>query len=266
MAGLKTRLIFGSGFVAMSIIAIATFLRVANGGPAMAGPVKEAKSKPASFAVVELYISEGCSSCPPAEAKLRRITQDAKSNGTTVFALDFHIDYWDRLGWIDVASNASATARQNDYAHQFGNRSVYTPQMIINGKAEFNGADRAKSDFELTSALAANATGTIDVTAKRDGNVVHANWTVTNAKDDDIVLVAIVRDDLTTQVKAGENQGKTLHHFNVVRDFHTTDAIAARGEVTLKLPIQDRDLPHHIVAFVQSRTTGLIHGAASVSL
>ncbi len=265
MAKLESRLIVGGGFLAMSLIAIATFLRVAHGGPAMAGPVKEAKSKPGSFAVVELYTSEGCSSCPPAEANLRRITEEAKSNGTTVYALDFHIDYWDRLGWIDVASNAAATSRQNDYANQFGNRSVYTPQMIINGKVEFNGSDGPKSDLELSSALAETTTFKIAVNAKRQDTIVIANWTASNPLEDDVILVALVQDDLITLVNAGENQGRTLHHFNVVRDFQTADASLSQGEVTLKLPMQDRNAPHHIVGFLQSRTTGQIRAATSTT-
>src|SRR6187402_1594915 len=109
----------------------------------IAGSFKTEKAKLATttnngFAVVELYTSEGCSSCPPADELVSKIQKE--SNGQPVYILAFHVDYWNRLGWKDVFGDAAYSKRQNDYAQYLKLPSVYTPQIVVNGKKEFVGS------------------------------------------------------------------------------------------------------------------------------
>ena len=97
------------------------------------------------FAVVELFTSEGCSSCPPAEALLNQIHPRAAKSGQRIYTLAFHVDYWDRLGWKDPFSEAAYSQRQNSYANGFGEDRIYTPQMIVNGRGGFVGSDAGEA-------------------------------------------------------------------------------------------------------------------------
>ena len=106
-----------------------------------------------SFAVVELFTSEGCSSCPPPDALLAEILEDARKDGRRVFCLSFHVDYWNRLGWTDPYSAPAFSRRQQSYAQAFKNDQVYTPQMIVNGTEEFVGSDRHRSRAAIDAAL-----------------------------------------------------------------------------------------------------------------
>src|ERR1700744_6104626 len=93
------------------------------------------------FAVIELFTSEGCSSCPPADALVARVQKE--SNDKPVYILAFHVDYWNRLGWKDVFSSAEYSERQNQYARWLKLSSVYTPQIVVNGRTEFVGSEEA---------------------------------------------------------------------------------------------------------------------------
>ncbi len=127
-------------------------------------PIPEARADPSSpadpsapthpgVAVVELFTSEGCSSCPPADAVLARIDREARASGRAVVPLAFHVDYWDGLGWPDRFSSADSTSRQRDYASAFGESGLYTPQMVIGGLDRFVGSDGAQADARIAAAL-----------------------------------------------------------------------------------------------------------------
>ncbi len=102
--------------------------------------------------VVELFTSEGCSSCPPADELLRRLEQAQGIAGADVIALELHVDYWNRLGWADPFSAPQFSARQGDYADRFDNESVYTPQMVVDGQTEFPGGNQAKARTAIVAA------------------------------------------------------------------------------------------------------------------
>ncbi|HXC13830.1 MAG TPA: DUF1223 domain-containing protein [Stellaceae bacterium] len=163
--------------------------------------------------VVELFTSEGCSSCPPADALLAQL-----ATRPDMLALSFHVDYWDRLGWKDPFSSAAATARQQHYAELLGIGTVYTPQIVVAGHWQAVGSDRG----EVEQALAAAATGTpptvpVTLAVERGHALVTLASDGASAKGS-ILLVAFDRRRVDA-VERGENEGRTLTHADVVRGF-----------------------------------------------
>lgn len=155
--------------------------------------------------VVELYQSQGCSSCPPANAAV-----NALADRPDLIALSFAVTYWDQLGWKDSFAKPAHTQRQRDYADAFGNRSVYTPQIVVNGRAHVEGSDKAA----IARVLAAKPLGgpAISFTA---GRVAVA--AASAARPADVWLVRYDPRTLNVPIKAGENGGRTLPHRNVVK-------------------------------------------------
>jgi hypothetical protein len=168
--------------------------------------------------LVELFTSEGCSSCPPADALLSRLGRTQPVHGADIIALEEHVDYWDRLGWKDPFSSEAATVRQNDYASAFGGQQIYTPQMIVDGRAEFVGG----SDNDALRAIrSASQSPKPAVQLSWDtGDNLKINvspLTVAMHGDDLQLLVAVAENMLHTDVKRGENAGRALEHNDVVR-------------------------------------------------
>ena len=174
----------------------------------------------APVTVVELFTSEGCSSCPPADALLAEL--DKRDD---VLVLGFHVDYWDRLGWKDRFSHADHTTRQRQYAQILGERGVYTPQAVVGGTAGVVGSDRKAVVGLLEKATPANA---LDVTV--EGDAVRAD-----AAAGHWVNAAYVRPAAETKVERGENAGRRLAHVNAVVAFASTRA-GEDGRVTFALP------------------------------
>ncbi|WP_299284549.1 thioredoxin family protein, partial [uncultured Mucilaginibacter sp.] len=158
------------------------------------------------FAVIELFTSEGCSSCPPADELVEKIQQE--SNNQPVYILAFHVDYWNRLGWKDVFSSAAYSKRQNQYANWLKTQSVYTPQIVVNGRKEFIGSEEGtlrnaiKSSLQKTPSLVLTLDG-----VKFDKDKVGLQYQVEGATNNVSLLLALVQKSATTNVKAGENGG-----------------------------------------------------------
>jgi hypothetical protein len=164
----------------------------------------QAQSRPA---VVELFTSEGCSSCPPAEAYIGELSQHKD-----VLALAFHVDYWDNLGWKDPFSLKASTDRQYAYSTVFRHSSVYTPQVVIDGKAEFVGTDRR----HIGGVLAATRTGVpLRISLDQENLVVELS-AHENVARSEVLLVTYVRR-ATSSIGRGENAGRKLDEFNIVR-------------------------------------------------
>ena len=229
-----------------------------------APPARPAGPLP-GVAVVELFTSEGCSSCPPAERLLAQLRQEAHSSGQPVYTLEFHVDYWDHLGWKDPYDARACSRRQERYEDVLGADNLYTPQMVVNGRTEFVGslADRARA--EVNAALARPAAAAVHVSAQRDARGRwDARWQVEGAPADAVVCVALVESDLRSQVRRGENQGRTLIHSSVVRAFESFSVGSkAAGDARLT-PSTEVDPAHaRVVAFVQDRRTLAVLGAAA---
>ena len=158
--------------------------------------------------VVELFTSQGCSSCPPADALLGELAQRKD-----VLALAYHVDYWDRLGWKDPYSSAAATRRQRQYGDQFRLRAIYTPQIVVDGRAEMVGSDRRAVARAIQAAAPAQR---FDIDLAREANDIRVHVgpdaALAGAR---VQLVGYVRGR-TTRVTAGENAGRTLAEANIV--------------------------------------------------
>jgi hypothetical protein len=217
-------------------------------------------------AVVELFTSEGCSSCPPAEAVLAGLTRDAERAGRPVFTLAFHVDYWNHLGWADRFSDLAYSQRQEQYSQALHREQIYTPQMVVNGKVEFVGSDRKAAAGAIAEALAAPAPVSIKVAVDgnpRDGSRVHV--ALTGAEAGTVVNVAVVEQGLSTEVKSGENAGHRLEEPSVVRWFKTVPAADAREVAIPSLP-QVRAGSASVIVYAQRPANGAILGAAAAML
>ena len=168
--------------------------------PAVAGA---AETRPV---VVELFTSQGCSSCPPADALLGELAQRPE-----VIALGFHIDYWDALGWKDPLSSPAATARQRDYARQFGRHQVYTPQLVVDGSEEAVGSDRPA----VLSAVNQAKPAAIAPVAFAADRVSIGAGTGSGPREGKVLLLRFAQKR-TTHVAAGENASRTLSDVNGV--------------------------------------------------
>jgi hypothetical protein len=199
--------------------------------------------------VVELFTSEGCSSCPPADALLAEL-----ASRPDVLALSFHVDYWDRLGWKDPYSSRAATDRQNRYAKLLALHTVYTPQIVVDGKWEAVGSDR--DDVEHALDLARRDPAEVPVTLGLD----HGQAQITLGPGGDRVAVSVLLIGFdrrhVTAVKRGENGGRTLAHVDVVRGLEEI-ARPNAGEITVPIP-----WPCDRVAAVAQAADGRILGVA----
>jgi hypothetical protein len=242
--------------------------------PTTASPVAEARADeipPAvvagdGVAVVELFTSEGCSSCPPADAVLGELVRGHA--GHPVFALAFHVDYWDELGWPDRFASPDSTARQGAYARALRARGLYTPQMVVGGTEQFTGSDREHAEEAIARATARPASIHLTLHARRSGTqAVAVEWTADAAAPGETLSLAVVETSATTSVRAGENAGRTLHHTNVVRSFVTAPLSTGPGSRTLPIPRGLGELA--VVAYAQRTAPGVgmpVDGAASVPL
>ena len=241
----------------VKLVAVASSLFLSCAAPA---------TRPAGVAVVELFTSQGCSSCPPAEAVLADESADAKRDGRAVFTLAFHVDYWDRGGWADPFSSAAYTQRQSGYSRSFHLDNVYTPQMVVNGRSEFVGSDRAAADKAIAAAVAAPPAVTLSVTVAKVGSGYAARYAGAVPAGSD-VNVAVVERGLSTDVKGGENGGRRLDQPAVVRWFTTVHPIGDGGEVTIPaLPAGVKADHATVVVYAQRPTDRAVLGAAAAAM
>jgi len=219
------------------------------------------------FAVVELFTSEGCSSCPPADRVLAEIVEDAKKSGKRIFPLAFHVDYWNHLGWEDPFSLAIATKRQRAYGSVLSSNRLYTPQMVVNGTEEFVGSDRGRARKEIDAALARPAKAKVTLHSVADAGRWKIAYEVSGETRGADLYMALVESGLVTQVKRGENAGHTLTHVNVVRSLQSISLDkTSMGDVHVENPgpLHKRDI--RFIAFVQERDALRILGASEIVL
>ena len=215
--------------------------------------------------VVELFTSEGCSSCPPADKLLAGLDQRGSANGRQIIVMGEHVDYWDGLGWKDRFASSLFTKRQTEYVRKLGIESAYTPQMVVNGTTEFVGNDAAA----LSRAIAAQkSTGNTTVSLQLQ-NSSSAAIKVEGARSGSHVLLAFTEGNLVTRVQRGENGGRELRHEAVVRrlsDLGEAKSGAFSATVPLKLDSEWQKNKLRVIVFVQNPSGGTIEGAAMANL
>ncbi|MEV4656782.1 DUF1223 domain-containing protein [Micromonospora sp. NPDC049301] len=224
------------------------------------------------FAVVGLFTSQGCSSCPPAEEVLTEIERDARTREQPVFALGFHVDYWDDLGWPDRFADAAFTARQQAYARAFGSGHLYTPQMVVNGTVEFVGSDRRRAASAIASALT-SAPSTPLTLSMQDyaagaggGQRVVLGYETERPGERTVLNVAIVERGLESEVARGENAGRTLRQDNVVRAFTSSGLDAESGRVELETAPDLDPRQATVLGYVQNDRDKAIVAATAIDL
>jgi hypothetical protein len=218
-------------------------------------------------AVIELFTSQGCSSCPPADALLAQTIASAKKEGKNIFALSFHVDYWNRLGWADPFSTKAYSARQSNYVAAFELDGAYTPQMIVNGEDQFTGSDNSALTKSLSNALKTKAEisfTTLTATYNID-KTIQLQYALKGDATGSTINFALVALQETTTVKRGENGGRTLTNENIVRQLISKNA-SASGEINFAAsPVPGRENTA-IVAFVQQEKGLKIIGAAMAKI
>ena len=276
--------------VAMLIAVVALFASLVAVGrqtSATTSPASEdtsarvnAEGKPMPV-IVELFTSEGCSSCPPADAVLIELEKTQPVPGAEVIALGEHVDYWNRLGWTDPYSDAGFSARQSEYAQAFGRDGVYTPQMIVDGQAEFIGSNMNKAREAISKAARApKAAVQVSLAPNPAGKKTDAiallvrveNVPALSAGDTAQIMLAITENDLRSQVSGGENAGRSLRHIAVVRQIEVIGSLATEGGsaftaepiVTIANGWKRDNL--RAVIFVQERRRRRVLGAQAIGL
>ena len=242
------------------------------GGRLVAQVTAAGRSDAPKVVLVELFTSEGCSSCPPADALLRQVNGTQTASGQLIVGISEHVTYWNSLGWADPFSSPAYTDRQNAYGTSLGLDSVYTPQMVVNGRQQFVGSDknllekaiRAEQDQAQPVAL-----HILDVSVA--GSSLTVRFSATAAKSfygSDII--AVLADDADqSSVLRGENSGRSLTHVSVARSILRVAKLESTAErtVDLQIPASFSGKPgHHLILFAQSRGNGRVLGADSKAL
>jgi len=225
--------------------------------------VSPAETKEKTPVLVELFTSEGCSSCPPADALLKELQTAQPVPGARIVALGLHVDYWNYIGWTDRFSSPRFTARQENYSRRF-TQGPYTPQVVVDGATEFVGSDRRAA--LRTIAAAARKPKPFRVELMRRDNKLHVLVEGARLEPSDIVF-AVIENNVETKVLRGENQGRVLRHTAVARNLDVIGSLTQEkweGEVPLPIPGNGKNL--EAMVFVQSHRTGQVLGVDSISL
>jgi hypothetical protein len=259
-----------------STAGLAAFLVISNFGQTNSNAAPGEPGSMPRVVVVELFTSEGCSSCPPADALLKELSEQQKVQGAQIVALEEHVDYWNSLGWKDPYSAAEFSQRQSDYAHVFGTDGVYTPQMIVDGQNELVGSRSLAAREAIRKAANQPKVEMVVVPSanfspgKPVFEVQVKNLDGISVRGETELWIVVTEKGLQTDVKAGENSGETLKHAAVVRSLRKIDTL--RDPAGYNRQIQLTTEPGWkkenlaVVAFLAEKGSRKIVGAAASSL
>jgi hypothetical protein len=217
--------------------------------------------------LVELFTSEGCSSCPPADALLRQVNGSRTSGDQLVVGISEHVTYWNGLGWSDPFSSPAYTDRQNAYSERFHLEGVYTPQMVINGAEQIVGSDRVALVRAVQAEQAPHPRVSLRILSLNVvGNTLAVSFSISGdlpAQGAD--LMAVLADDSDrSSVLHGENSGQTLAHVAVARSISRVATLRTAGERTVQVQIPatfQAAQKHHLILFAQTPGNGRVLGA-----
>lgn len=249
----------------LGALAIILVLTATLAGRSMAPKSSISKTiKGDGFVVLELFTSEGCSSCPAADELLAQVQHQAGDK--PVYVLAYHVDYWDRLGWRDVFGNADYSKRQYQYASKLGAQ-VYTPQVVVNGKTEFVGSNRPALDFALASGLSGSPASSLQLYGTLQNGKLELSYQITGKAEDDELQVAIVRKNAVHEIKRGENKGRTLIHAQIVRTLQTFPLQqSGSGKIGIIPPKDYTPADWEVIGLVQDSKSMAINAATRATL
>ena len=247
-----------------SCLAVFIALVAAHSSFAQAPP-----TNPPQLVLVELFTSEGCSDCPPADALLARLDATQFVPGAHAIVLSEHVTYWDHLGWRDPFSLDLVTTRQQDYARAFGLTDIYTPQMIVDGRTQLIGSDSSALTHAVVHAMTVPKLDlAIEKTQWAHGDVHFAVRIPAGTKGDLIAVLAA--NETHAEVTRGENAGRTLHHVAVARVFKDFGVVFADGRpIQLSAPFSNEEKqtgPMRLIVFLVDRGNGRVLAVAEQDL
>lgn len=228
--------------------------------------LQAAEPAPPTAVLAELFTSEGCSSCPPADALLMKLDRMQPVPGARIIVLSEHVDYWNQLGWTDPYSSAQFSQRQAMYARAFVDDS-YTPQLVIDGRAAFVGGNEREILPALARAAARPKIPVRIVSLKREGNEAVVRLATGESAHKADVWVAIADERDQSSVRRGENSGRTLNHVAVVRSLGKVGSLGkgAAFEKEVRVPLGAQSGPGRVVVFL-AESAGPVFGAAEREL
>jgi hypothetical protein len=246
---------------------LVSFALLAGTSPGMRVPGPAALDQSDVPVVVELFTSEGCSSCPPADRLLIELTDRQPIKGALVIGIGEHVDYWDHQGWTDPFSDRLFTQRQTVYSRAAGSNDIYTPQIIVDGVDALVGHDRA-AVFDAIRRAAGRRKPAVALEWSPDTSQVSVTVEKSGETTDATVFLAVTEDGLRTPVKRGENAGRMLDHAAVARRLTQIGKTDGTGAFTGGVPVTIAagwNRPKlRIVVFVQSDKSRRIAAAAAI--
>ncbi len=262
---------FGVALMALRFVGLPATVEAASTSPAPSteGSAAEDATAQSSPILVELFTSQGCSSCPPADRLLSKLGEQTAQD---IIPLAFHVDYWDYIGWKDPFSSKDWSQRQEGYARAMRTGRLYTPQLVVNGREHCVGSNRGEVEDLLATARGRGPSSRVEVTGElaADGSQLHvavdATQTSASAEHEVALMLAVVEDGLETAVQRGENAKKTLHNDHVVRHLQTLPRAEAgrtadlKYELSLDLEPEWRAKNLRLVAFLQDQESMAVHG------
>ncbi len=213
------------------------------------------------FAVVELFTSEGCSSCPPAESLMKGLSDTYK--GRSVYFVEYHVDYWNKLGWKDQFSKADFTAHQYFYGSLFHLNSVYTPQAVINGSFECVGSNESKITAAINDQLSSLSAEKQVLHITANAHQIMASIEKESLQKDEVAVMVVVGDQATVSISRGENSGLKLVHHNIALERIET---AQSGSFSTEYNIDNFTGNIAVLSFVQNKQTGKVRSANIVPI
>jgi hypothetical protein len=240
--------------------------------PHLATSQTSGQERPGSAVIVELFTSEGCSSCPPADAVLRQISLKQTSAGQLIVGISEHVTYWNDLGWKDPFSAPAFTERQNVYAARLSPEGPYTPQMVVNGREQFVGSDVGALQKALREEAQRVHLDVSILSTTLSSSGLDVKFSVAGETSKPLDIVAVLTDDADqSTVLRGENGGRLLQHVSVARSLVHVATVSRAAQMSAHIALPDGlhlhdGSGHHLILFAQQQHQGAIEGAATARL
>lgn len=236
----------------------------ANSKAVKAGQLSTSAADTKGFALVELFTSEGCSSCPPADALVARMLEENPQ--APIYLMAYHVDYWDRGGWKDAFSDPKYSRRQEQYGDWLHLSTIYTPQIVVNGKAELVGSNETALFKAVSARLRETPAQSLTMISTVISGKINIAYQTNGPLGKSDLVIGLVQKSGQSSVKGGENSGMTLNHVQIVRKLSVEPLSMTSGTLNLTLPGDYKAKEWEVIAFVQDKASGAVLAAARCAL